>query len=68
MKGYIQDDKNTLHLPRQDVEIRGRSAMNCDKSGQSVVIKADLYYGFTTSESVKKIERKKIFRVIGTMF
>ena len=32
--------------------------MNCDKSGQSVVIKADLYYGFTTSESVKKLIEK----------
>lgn len=35
-----------------------RARWTRDKSGQRVVIKVDLYYGFTTSECVKKIEKK----------
>ena len=53
MKGYIQDDKNTLYLPRQDSGVKVLEGNYCDKLRQIGAIGLAGYYGFTTIEGLK---------------
>lgn len=54
MRGYIQDDKNIIRLPRQDSGMKVLEGNYCDKTGQIGAIGLVGYYGFTTIEGFKK--------------
>lgn len=50
MKGYIQDDKNTLYLPWDHSGYAVHKRMKRGRTGQIVAIGVIGYYGFTTIE------------------
>ncbi len=53
-KRIIQDDKNILYLPRQNVGEPGIGGTCEAETGQIAALGKVGYYGFTTSEETKK--------------
>ena len=58
MKGYIQDDKNIIYLPRHHSRNAVHKWVKRGRTGQIAAVGAVGYYGFTTigDVNVKSVE------------